>query len=315
MRRVSGPGSPVVKPLSPVSPDASVGKGVHPGSNRWLALMAWWSFLIALFSGVILAFVYRPWGDVYATVSQLTGWRPFGGFFRNTHYLSGQLFLLFTIAHTAEHVWRRSFQQIRAMDWTRLVCLFFLAFPLIFTGFILKGDKEGIMAGRIMAALVAEIPRIGSALGAVLIRPGEDFFLLPYLHHTVILPLTVVFLFITHQRRLFPGKQWGLVLAAAIATGAVFYPLPADIPPRADGGIVTGPWFFHGIQFLLQFGPAFWVGIIWPLLPLVLLILLPRVPKRWIPSAVWLTAVLWLTHAVCLVIGWISLSTAMGGGG
>ncbi|MBW2538163.1 MAG: DUF4405 domain-containing protein, partial [Deltaproteobacteria bacterium] len=111
-----------------------------------LAELAWWAFLFALVTGVILSFNYRPWGDVFTNVSKITGQIPYGGFIRKLHYFSGQAFLLFTIGHTFEHFFRQTYKHIKSLEWSKLVFLFFLSFPLVFTGFILKGDKEGIQA-------------------------------------------------------------------------------------------------------------------------------------------------------------------------
>jgi ubiquinol-cytochrome c reductase cytochrome b subunit len=276
-------------------------------SGRPLAVLAWWAFLFALFSGVILSFNYRPWGDVFKSVSKITGWHPYGVFFRRLHYLSGQSFLLFTLAHTFEHFLRGTFRRIKPLEWTKLVLLFYLSFPLVFTGFILKGDKEGILAGQVMYHLAREIPFIGSGLARILISPGEEFFLLPYLHHTVILPLMVIFILGEHRRRLLPRGELGLPLLAILALFATFYPLGPDIPPHMEISHIAGPWFFHGIQLVLRYGPAFWAGVIWPLSPLVLLAALSFLPSSLSRPGWWLTAVAWLLHVTVLIAAWFTI--------
>ncbi len=122
----------------------------------------------------------------------------------------------------------------------------------IFTLFSYKGDKEGIFAGEVMVNLAREIPIIGSGLALLLLKPGEDFFLRPYLHHIVTLPLLVIFLLGGHRRRLFPESGLGLWLLVILGMLTFFYQLPPDIPPRAEIAGITGPWFFHGIQLLLR---------------------------------------------------------------
>ena len=284
-------------------------------SGRPLAVLSWWAFVIALLSGVVLSFHFRPWGDVYAALSELTHRFPHGTFFRRLHYLSGQCFLLFALAHTVEHFLRRTYLRVKPVEWARLVTAFFLSFPLVFTGFILKGDKEGVFAGEVMVHLAREIPMVGSDLALLLLKPGEDFFLRPYLHHTVTLPLLVIFLLGGHRRRFFPDSGLGLPLLAILAVAAVFYPLPPDIPPRAEVAGITGPWFFHGIQLLLRYGPPLMVGILWPMIPMLLMVALalPLISSsRWL----WLlTGILWIVHLVVLCLAWFLLPVLAGGPG
>lgn len=284
--------------------------------SRWgrpLASLAWWSFIIALVSGAVLSFNYRPLGDVFVVVSKLTHLYPFGALFRKLHYLSGQFFLLFTMAHTLEHFLKGTYLRMAPAKWTRLLLTFLLTFPLMFTGFILKGDKQGIFAGEVMVNLAREIPMIGSMIADILLKPGETFFLRPYLHHTVILPFLVLFLLGGHQKRLLPEKKLGLPLLAIMVTAAAVWQLPPDIPPRANVPYVYGPWFFHGIQLLLRHGPPLWTGIVWPITPILLMATLSVAPascSRWIWT---LSAIFWLLHLSVLVLAWIILPRFPGG--
>ena len=282
-------------------------------SGRPLAALAWWAFLLALVSGIILSFNYRPWGDVFKSVSMISGWMPYGLFLRRLHYLSGQFFLLLTFIHTLDHFFKRTFLRMPPFEWTKLVLLFYLSFPLVFTGFILKGDKEAIQAGHLMFHLAREIPGVGQVLAGLLLRPGEDFFLLPYLHHTVILPLMVIFLLGGHRRRLLPGGELGLPLLAFLALLSLFYPLPPDIPPRMEISHVAGPWFFHGIQLLLRYGHSFWFGVIWPAIPLALLAFLSFAPSLLTRAVWWLVVVTWLLQMVLIAVGWFVLPETTGG--
>ena len=277
-------------------------------AGSYFALLAWWSFLLALITGAILSFHYRPWGDVFRDVSQLTGLLPYGSFLRTLHYLSGQCFLIFTLAHMVDCFFKSGYREIPSVYWARLIFILPLAFLLLLTGFILKGDKEGILAARVMYSLAREIPLIGSGIARLFLRPGEDFFLLPYLHHAIIIPFIVLFLLAQHRRRFFPGGALGWPLVAALSLMALIYPLPPDIPPHAETATATGPWFFQGIQLLLRYVPPFWAGVAWPLIPLCLLAALPFVPSpqvRWVKRA---TAISWSAHGALLILGWWVLS-------
>jgi ubiquinol-cytochrome c reductase cytochrome b subunit len=178
------------------------------------------------------------------------------------------------------------------------------AFLLMLTGFILKGDKEGLLAGKVMYHLAREIPFIGTHIAGLLLRPGEAFFLLPYIHHTILLPLTVLFLLVEHRRRLLPDSPLGWSFTAGISILALVYPLPLDIPPHMETGTPTGPWFFKGIQLVLRHLPPFWAGVFWPLLPLALLCSLPFVPLFVLPWVRRATILTWAAHGALIFLAW-----------
>lgn len=270
-------------------------------------MLAWWSFIFALVSGIVLAFHYRPWGDVFTGVSRIEGLIPYGSFLRRLHYLSGQCFLLFTLAHTLEHFIKRAYDKVKPGEWVRLAAMLALAFFLVFTGFILKGDREAILAGRVMHSLAGEVPLAGRGLAGLLIRPGEEFFLLPYLYHNVILTLSVVVILVRHRRRLIPTSGLGWPLLAVLAALSLVWPLPPDIPPTMQVAQARGPWFFQGVQLLLRRGNPFWAGVVWPLLPLVLLAGLPYLPERIRRAGGWTVAGVWLLHGVILAAAWFAL--------
>jgi ubiquinol-cytochrome c reductase cytochrome b subunit len=268
------------------------------------ALLAWWSLLLSLATGLFLAYHYRPWGDVFREVSRLTGLIPHGGYIRNLHYLSGQCFLIFTLGHTLDCFLKGLYRKADPWEWAKLILLPALGFLLLLTGFILKGDKEGVFAASVMFHLVQEIPLLGTGLSRLVLRPGEDFFLLPYLHHVIIIPLTVLFLLGQHRKRLLPGGNLGWPLLAFLSLLALFYPLPKDIPLHVELVNPSGPWFFQGIQLLLRYIPPFWAGIVWPLLPLALMASLPIVPARHISWVTKLTWASWIAHGGILVFAW-----------
>jgi len=259
---------------------------------------------MSICSGVVLAFHYRPWGDVFLSVSRINGLLSYGHYLRSLHYLSGQCFLIFTLIHLLVCIWKGRYRTIPSVDWVKLLVILPLAFLLVLTGFILKGDKEGIFAAGVMFHLAREVPLMGPGLAQVLLRPGEDFFLLPYLHHIVILPFLVLMLLARHRKKIMPRGEMVWPLLAILSLLALVYPLPADIPPHQDRTVLTGPWFFQGVQFLLRYVPAFWAGIAWPLLPLGLTAALAfaRGPHwRWLRSA---TVVSWIAHGALIVLAW-----------
>jgi ubiquinol-cytochrome c reductase cytochrome b subunit len=228
----------------------------------------------------------------------------YGRYLRALHYLSGQCFLIFTLIHVLECFWKERYRTIPSWDWLKLLVILPLAFLLVLTGFILKGDKEGLFAAGVMFNLAREIPVIGTGVAQLVLRPGDDFFLLPYLHHVVILPIIVLMLLVQHRKRFMPKGDMVWPVLAALSLLAIFYPLPPDIPPHQARALLAGPWFFQGIQLLLRYVPPFWAGIAWPLLPLILTASLAFCPvsrMRWLRAA---TAITWAAHGALIVLAW-----------
>ena len=275
-------------------------KGIRFGFA--FAALAWWSFLISIVTGILLSFHYRPWGDVFKTVSFLSGFIPYGSFIRTLHYLSGQCFFIFTMAHLMEAFWNARYRAISSKDWIKFTSIPVIASLLLFTGFILKGDKEGILAAGVMFHLIKGIPLIGSGLAQIFLRPGESLFLLPFIHHVVILPVMVLFLLVQHRRRLLPKGDLGWLFLAALSLLAMVYPMPADIPPHMELKTPSGPWFFQGVQFLLRYAPPLLGGILWPLLPLLLMAVLPLIPLSCVSLARKTTIISLSVHGIFLLL-------------
>ena len=72
----------------------------HALSGAFLACLA-----ACAASGMVLLVQYRPMGDVFHNVEEITTLIPYGFFFRRLHYYSGQACVLLALAHLAHHVW------------------------------------------------------------------------------------------------------------------------------------------------------------------------------------------------------------------
>jgi len=220
--------------------------------------------LVCLGSGLLLAFQFKPWGDVFAQVEAMTSQVPFGWFFRRIHFLSGEACVILTLLHVLDHVLRRNDRILSTTAWARLWLASALALLLLFTGYVLKGDKEGILAGTILRNLAEAVPVAGEQLGPVFIGSGSDFFFPPYLWHCWLLPLALGFLLRKHIRSWLPRGAYltgGLLLCGL---GALAIPMPHSLPPEAVVEEAYGPWFFLGLQELLKHAPPLWAGIVLP---------------------------------------------------
>jgi len=237
------------------------------------------SMVLCVISGLALGFAYRPWGNVFQNVEEITTLVPFGWFFRRMHDLSGELFVALMLAHTVEHLVRRRYRTYPFREWACLVFSLMLCFYLLFTGFILKGDKEGIFAGRILLNLLREMPFAGEKVAALFIRPGGELFWLPFLYHCILVPPAMLLLLRGHIRKWLPEAPFLLWVTVGLTLYALAVPLPPDIPPEAPARHVSGPWFFLGIQWLLRTMPPRVAGLLIPALMAGGLLMLPLLRK------------------------------------
>ena len=237
------------------------------------------ALVICLASGIALVFQYQPAGDVFQTVEEITTLIPFGWLLRKVHYASGQLFVILMLLHTVDHFLRKRYRNYSPSTWALLVIPLCLCFFELFTGFILKGDKEGIFAGQIFMNIVREVPLVGLPLSRLFIVPGKDFFLLPYIYHCFFLPALILYLIRQHIRPWFQDRKTFLGGILFFLVYAILVPQPMDIPPEADIPAIQSPWFFLGIQTLLKTLNPVLAGIVLPGIFLLCVLFLPLCGK------------------------------------
>ncbi len=233
------------------------------------------ALILCLASGIVLAFQYRPMGNVFQNVESITTHLPYGWFFRQLHYGSGQVFVILMLLHTLDHFVRRRYRMYAPRQWTSLVASLILCFYTLFTGFILKGDQEGLFAGRIFMNILSAVPVAGGALSRLFIGPGESFFFLPYLYHCFFLPLLIIYLMRGHIREWLPNQRFLMIAGTGLFLYALLIESAVDIPPEAATSVVKGPWFFLGIQTLLRSIPPALAGLVIPGLFTGCLLVLP----------------------------------------
>ena len=235
------------------------------------------ALILCLASGIVLVFYYRPMGNVFQNVEEITTLVPYGWFFRQLHYGAGQLFVILMLIHTLDHFLRKRYRIYPFKDWVLLIFSLCLCFFVMFTGFVLKGDKEGFFAGRIFMNILEAIPSIGGSVAMLFIVPGDSFFFLPYLYHCFFLPLLIIYLIRDHIREWFPNQRFLLIGTAGLFLYAIFVRSAIDIPPEASVEVVQGPWFFLGLQTLLKLFPVLLSGLIIPGLFVGCLLILPAI--------------------------------------
>ena len=239
------------------------------------------SLILCLASGLVLTFYYRPMGNVFQNVEEITTLVPYGRFFRQLHYGAGELFVILMLLHTVDHFLKRRYSLYSPRAWTVLILSLCLCFFALFTGFILKGDKEGLFAGEVFMGILGTIPLLGKRLAGLFIVPGSGFLFLPYLYHCFFLPILIVYLIREHIREWLPDTKFLYATAMGLFSYAMLVAPGVDIPPGAPVKEVHGPWFFLGVQTLLKVMPPLWAGIVLPCLFLGCVFILPRTRNSW----------------------------------
>jgi len=233
------------------------------------------ALMICLVSGVIMAFYYRPMGNAFQNVEEITTVVPYGWFFRQLHYGAGQAFVILMLIHTLDHFLQKRYRKYALGEWMSLVGSLALCFYTLFTGFILKGDQEGVFAGRIFVNLLETLPIFGKTIAPLFMDTGDGFFFIPYLYHCFFLPLLIVYMMRGHIREWLPDEPFLLSGGIAISLFALLVKPGVGIPPDVPSAVVEGPWFFQGIQTLLKLLPPLMAALILPGLFVGCLLLIP----------------------------------------
>lgn len=229
------------------------------------------SFLICLVSGVALAIPYdvtKP----FESVSMLVLTNPWASFFRNLHYWSAQLFTLMTLLHLLDHEYRRSTKDVKPSIWMRLTMSVPVVFFVMITGFILKGDSDGLQALQIIGSLLLEIPAIGNLLKDMLIG-HEGSLQIVYVHHIATASIFLLLLIFEHARLIWPriAVSFNTILFTVLLSALFQAPLHDGLD-----GLMKGPWYFIGLQEIMHFTSypiLLWLGFI---ILLSLVFLLPK---------------------------------------
>ncbi len=232
------------------------------------------NLLICVISGIFLAIPFRI-DQPYESIGALLITNPWGTFFRNIHYWSGQLFLIFTILHIWDYIkLPREIDQRRGI-WFRLVLSILATLFVMLTGFILKGDADSLQARRIFESLISGIPLLGNLFVSSFFGQEGNFQLI-YIHH---IATATIFLFIVlfeHARTIWVKPLTFLVVLLFITLVGFLFQAPLHNNLHQ---VVKGPWYLVGLQEILHWMRHPSRILIFLLVLLVLLYYLPHLKK------------------------------------
>lgn len=201
----------------------------HRWSLRWsttlgLGIAATAAFLIALVTGVLLMFYYKPYPEVaYDSIKDIHFVVPTGRFIRNIHRWAANVMVVAVLLHMVRAFYTGAYRSPREFNWLIGWGLLVVTLGLSFTGYLLPWDQLAYWAITI-GANIAQSPReVTDALGLTetfdpggLQRQlllgsdvvGEEALIRFYLLHVMILPLLLVVLLAVHFWRI--RKDGGL---------------------------------------------------------------------------------------------------------
>ena len=238
--------------------------------------MALVSLYVSVASGIIVALQYQP-DTAYHSVVMLDQLVPYGAFARSLHFYASQVFFLLLIVHFLAVIPR--FSEMDQAEYLRLLATIPVTVLLLFTGYVLRADHTGASAGRIAEAIILTIPFFGGILDKLFVAISSHGLHRIFLHHLVTLGL-IFLLFVwrhLHRYRVATGEY--LWLVAALVLFCAFVPAPIDAD-RLGAAVITGPWFFLGIQEALRYLPTLLAGIALPASLLVALAFFPGKYRR-----------------------------------
>ena len=209
--------------------------------------IAFSSFLIAVVSGIFLAIPFDI-KNPYDSISLILLTNPAGTFFRNIHYWSAQIFLIFSVLHVIDHLRMKTERKLSNGVWLRVTISIFFLFFVMISGFILKGDADSEQALRILRSLFEQIPFLGNTIADSFLGREGDFQLV-YVHHIVTATIILWVVIVEHSKVLWAEIKvfvYTLFLSSVIAF--LFAPSLHD----GKNPIIKGPWYFVGLQEILH---------------------------------------------------------------
>ena len=244
--------------------------------NRTIAWLTQAFFVISMISGVIIVFAYYP-NSAYDSVQKITYIIPFGLFFRELHYFSSEIFMLFLLVHIVVELYKKEIK-ISALSWSYAILALMALLILLFSGFVLKADQSANGASEVAFSLMKNTPFLDNFLS--LFKDTTVFYWKFFIWHIIFLPLLLSHAIYKHVKKIGVNIKYFTLALAIVMVVSIFLSMPSDIPLEVTVDKIKGPWFFWGAENLLELNlSSLYVNLIL-LLPFIFLILIYFTPYK-----------------------------------
>ncbi|MEJ2688700.1 MAG: cytochrome b N-terminal domain-containing protein [Deltaproteobacteria bacterium] len=216
---------------------------------------------VSIFSGIIVALQYESANPFYSSIS-LDLLVPFGAFWRSLHFYSSQLFFFLAVAHFSV-IAAEMRQNVPFSKWLFLCLSLPVSLLLLFTGYILRGDATGQAAGYIAENIARSIPLVGNLINHFLFAVSEVGLRKVLANHLAGLVFLWLFLSWDHIRR-YKVEWWKNgpeLVVLLLFCSLVRAPMEIHGP---GASLISGPWFFLGMQEMLRTVPPLLAGVLFP---------------------------------------------------
>lgn len=221
------------------------------------------SLYLSVITGIVVALQYQAETPYFST-SGMDVLVPFGSFWRSLHFFSSQGFFVFSLVHLLAVFINKSYLQMSWAKWVPLIGSIPFALLLLFSGYVLRGDSTGEMAGLIAENICLSVPLIGELINDLLFSVSAEGMKRIYANHIVGFGVVWGILCWNHVRKYRANiKEHGLLLCFFFVL-SLLVDAPME-PETLSSAHIPGPWFFLGLQELLMYIQPFWSGILFPL--------------------------------------------------
>ncbi|MDP6510638.1 MAG: cytochrome b N-terminal domain-containing protein [Dehalococcoidia bacterium] len=185
---------------------------LRPAYTLGLGIMSLFLFLILIFTGGVLTFLYLPTIEqAYVFIQELHTSVPFGALMRNAHRWAAHLMVLAVFLHMMRVFYTGGYKHPREFNWVLGVILLVITFLLSFTGYLLPWDQLSFWAITVGTNIAGYTPFMGAEVRAFLLGSttvGGEALLRFYVLHVVLLPALLIILLGVHFWRI--RKDGGL---------------------------------------------------------------------------------------------------------
>src|SRR3954452_24801676 len=314
-----------------------------PASSGWhqgFGSVALFSFLVQMFTGILLSFNYAPtpgeaWSSVRYIMTELTG----GAMIRGLHHWGASMMVIVVVLHMVQVLLWGAYKRPREATWMVGVFLLLLTLAYGLTGYLLPWDNRAYWGTVVATQIGASVPGAGPWVTRLLASEngiGVATFARFYAIHVLILPPATILLTLLHvylvrkhgvapaaednlpKKRFFPEQVMKDTVAIFVAFAILFtlavavrVPLERMADPTDTSYIPRPEWYFLFLfQTLKLFsGPLEVVGsVVLPGLAVLALILVPFLDRA---QMVRVTRRTFAASGVLLAaIGWGGLTLA-----